>query len=51
MIHRNFHTVLKVMLKLSADIIKSDANYNDDVPDYILNNPRYHPMFNVLSNV
>nr|KAJ0198482.1 hypothetical protein LSAT_V11C700376310 [Lactuca sativa] len=42
----NFHTVLKVMLKLSADIIKSDANYNDDVPDYILNNPRYHPMFN-----
>ncbi|CAI9287724.1 unnamed protein product [Lactuca saligna] len=44
-IHRHFHTVLKAVLKLSADIIKPDANYNDDVPEYILNNPRYYPMF------
>ncbi|CAH1445357.1 unnamed protein product [Lactuca virosa] len=44
-IHRHFHIVLKVVLKLSADIIKPDANYNDDVPEYILNKPRYYPMF------
>nr|KAJ0212679.1 hypothetical protein LSAT_V11C400165520 [Lactuca sativa] len=44
-IHRHFHTVLEAVLKLSADIIKPDANYNDDVPAYILNNPRYYPMF------
>ena len=50
-IHRHFHTVLEAVLKLSADIIKPDANYNDDVPEYILNNPRYYPMFKVLSNV
>ncbi|CAH1445358.1 unnamed protein product [Lactuca virosa] len=42
---RHFHIVLKVVLKLSADIIKPDANYNDDVPEYILNKPRYYPMF------
>ncbi|CAI9298162.1 unnamed protein product [Lactuca saligna] len=24
---------------------QADANYNDDVPEYILNNPRYYPMF------
>nr|KAJ0205939.1 hypothetical protein LSAT_V11C500290280 [Lactuca sativa] len=30
MIHRHFHTVLEAVLKLSADIIKPDANYNDD---------------------
>nr|KAJ0190043.1 hypothetical protein LSAT_V11C800413860 [Lactuca sativa] len=45
MIHRHFHTVLEVVLKLSVDIIKPDANYNDDVPEYILNKPRYYPMF------
>nr|KAJ0202523.1 hypothetical protein LSAT_V11C500264830 [Lactuca sativa] len=50
-IHRHFHTVLKAVLKLSAGIIKPDANYNDDVPEFILNNPRYYPMFKVLSNV
>nr|KAJ0194111.1 hypothetical protein LSAT_V11C800435240 [Lactuca sativa] len=44
-IHRNFHIVLEVVLKLSADIIKPDANYNDDVPRYILNKLRYYPMF------
>ncbi|CAI9262654.1 unnamed protein product [Lactuca saligna] len=44
-IHRHFHTVLEAMLKLSDDIIKPDANYNDHVPKYILNNPRYYPMF------
>ncbi|CAI9269664.1 unnamed protein product [Lactuca saligna] len=44
-IHRHFHTVLEAVLKLSADIIKPDTNYNDDVPEYILNKPRYYPMF------
>ncbi|CAI9285640.1 unnamed protein product [Lactuca saligna] len=45
-IHRHFHTVLEAVLKLSADIIKPDANYNDDVPEYILNNPRFDEAFN-----
>nr|KAJ0190582.1 hypothetical protein LSAT_V11C800418470 [Lactuca sativa] len=44
-IHRHFHTVLEAVLKLSVDIIKPYANYNDDVPEYILNNPQYYPMF------
>ncbi|CAI9302584.1 unnamed protein product [Lactuca saligna] len=44
-IHRHFHTVLAVVLKMSADIITPAANYNDEVPEYILNNPRYYPMF------
>nr|KAJ0215989.1 hypothetical protein LSAT_V11C300139380 [Lactuca sativa] len=44
-IHKHFHTVLEPVLKLSADIIKPDANYNDDVPKYILNKPQYYPMF------
>ncbi|CAH1446575.1 unnamed protein product [Lactuca virosa] len=44
-IHMHFHIVLKAVLKLSADIIKPDANYNDDVLEYILNKPRYYPMF------
>nr|KAJ0197218.1 hypothetical protein LSAT_V11C700380120 [Lactuca sativa] len=44
-IHMHFHIVLEAMLKLSADIIKPDANYNDDVPEYILNKPWYYPMF------
>ncbi|KAJ0882785.1 putative harbinger transposase-derived nuclease domain-containing protein [Helianthus annuus] len=44
-IHRHFHAVLAAVLKMSADIIKPSANYNDDVPDYILNNPRYYPIF------
>ncbi|KAF5769902.1 putative harbinger transposase-derived nuclease domain-containing protein [Helianthus annuus] len=30
---------------MSADIIKPSANYNDDVPAYILDNPRYYPIF------
>ncbi|KAJ9561868.1 hypothetical protein OSB04_007028 [Centaurea solstitialis] len=44
-IHRHFHKGLKVVLKLSADIIKPNANYNEVVPAHILNNPRYFPMF------
>ncbi|CAI9287741.1 unnamed protein product [Lactuca saligna] len=48
-IHRHFHTVLEAVLKLSADIIKPDTNYNNDVPEFILNKPRYYPMFKVLS--
>nr|KAJ0213570.1 hypothetical protein LSAT_V11C400227530 [Lactuca sativa] len=42
---KHFHTVLEVVLKLSVDIIKPDANYNDDVLEYILSNPQYYPMF------
>ncbi|CAI9298996.1 unnamed protein product [Lactuca saligna] len=49
-IHRHFHTVLEAVLKLSADIIKPDVNYNDDVPEYILNKPRYYPMFKMLED-
>nr|KAJ0219376.1 hypothetical protein LSAT_V11C300141300 [Lactuca sativa] len=44
-IHKHFHIVLEAVLKLSADIIKPNANYNDDVPEYILYKPRYYPMF------
>ncbi|CAI9294005.1 unnamed protein product [Lactuca saligna] len=44
-IHRHFHIVLADVLKMSADIIRPAANYNDEVPEYILNNPRYYPMF------
>ncbi|KAL4582191.1 hypothetical protein LXL04_006733 [Taraxacum kok-saghyz] len=32
-------------VKMSAVIIKPDENYNQNVPDYILNNPRYYPIF------
>ncbi|CAI9277715.1 unnamed protein product [Lactuca saligna] len=49
-IHRHFHTVLKAVLKLSANIIKPDANYNDDVPEYILNNPRKFGRFDEAFN-
>ncbi|CAI9269594.1 unnamed protein product [Lactuca saligna] len=41
----HFHTILTVVLKMSADIIRPAVNYNDEVPEYILNNPRYYPMF------
>ncbi|GKA55381.1 putative nuclease HARBI1 isoform X1 [Tanacetum coccineum] len=44
-IHRHFHKVLKAVLKLSGDIIKPNANYNEEVPPQILNNSRYYPMF------
>ncbi|KAI3773729.1 hypothetical protein L1987_48259 [Smallanthus sonchifolius] len=44
-IHRHFYRVLTAVLKMSADIIKPAANYNDDVPAYIFNNARYYPMF------
>ncbi|KAL4583406.1 hypothetical protein LXL04_007977 [Taraxacum kok-saghyz] len=44
-ISRDFHMVLEVVLKMSAVIIKPDDNYNDKVPDHILNNPRYYPFF------
>ena len=30
---------------MSAVIIKPDENYNQNVPDYILNIPRYYPIF------
>ncbi|XP_024966475.1 uncharacterized protein LOC112506566 [Cynara cardunculus var. scolymus] len=42
-IHGHFHAVLKVMLKLGADIIKPNANYKENVPVHILNNSRYYP--------
>lgn len=44
-IHRHFHTVLKAVLKLSGDIIRPNANYNEEVPPQILNDSRYYPMF------
>ncbi|KAM0058325.1 putative harbinger transposase-derived nuclease domain-containing protein [Helianthus debilis subsp. tardiflorus] len=44
-IHRHFYRVLAAVLRMSADIIKPAANYNDDVPAHILDNPRYYPMF------
>ncbi|KAI3684070.1 hypothetical protein L2E82_49972 [Cichorium intybus] len=44
-IHRHFHKVLKAVLRMSSDIINPAANYNEQVPEYILNNPRYYPMF------
>ncbi|KAI3771087.1 hypothetical protein L6452_02241 [Arctium lappa] len=44
-IHRHFHAVLQAVLRLSADIIKPNATYNEDVPVHILTNPRYYPMF------
>ncbi|KAL4586007.1 hypothetical protein LXL04_010637 [Taraxacum kok-saghyz] len=44
-IHRHFHLVLGAVLRMSADTIKPVDNYNDVVPDYILNNRRYYPMF------
>ncbi|KAJ9556781.1 LOW QUALITY PROTEIN: hypothetical protein OSB04_011395 [Centaurea solstitialis] len=42
---RHFHKVLKVVLKLSVDIIKPNANYNEVVPAHILNTHRFFPMF------
>ena len=50
-IHRHFHLVLGAVLRMSADTIKPVDNYNDVVPDYILNNRRYYPMFKVYFNV
>ncbi|GJT02439.1 putative nuclease HARBI1 isoform X1 [Tanacetum coccineum] len=44
-IHRHFYKVLKAVLRLSADIIKPNASYNEQVPPQILNNPRYYPFF------
>nr|KAJ0207751.1 hypothetical protein LSAT_V11C500252800 [Lactuca sativa] len=44
-IHRHFHKVLDVVVNLSKGIIKPNANYNDTIPEYILNNPRYYPYF------
>ncbi|KAL4580225.1 hypothetical protein LXL04_016410 [Taraxacum kok-saghyz] len=44
-VHRHFYAVLAAVLKMSADLIKPAGNYNDVVPNYILNNRRYYPMF------
>lgn len=44
-IHRHFHKVLDAVLRMSVDIIKPASNYNEDTPQYILNNPRYYPYF------
>ncbi|KAJ9543555.1 hypothetical protein OSB04_023262 [Centaurea solstitialis] len=44
-VSRHFHTVLTVVLKLSANIIKPNANYNEVVPTHILNKSRYYPAF------
>nr|KAJ0210737.1 hypothetical protein LSAT_V11C400210600 [Lactuca sativa] len=43
--NRHFHTILATVLKMSVNIIKPTTNYNDVVPEYILNNPNYYPMF------
>nr|KAJ0193071.1 hypothetical protein LSAT_V11C800389510 [Lactuca sativa] len=45
-IHRHFHKALDVVVNLSKDIIKPNANYNKTIPGHILNNPRYYPYFN-----
>ncbi|XP_023741115.1 uncharacterized protein LOC111889213 [Lactuca sativa] len=42
---RHFHKVLDVVVNLSKDIIKPNANYNETIPEHILNNPRYYPYF------
>ncbi|CAI9269987.1 unnamed protein product [Lactuca saligna] len=44
-VHRHFHKVLDVVVNLSKDIIKPKANYNEAIPEHILNNPRYYPYF------
>nr|KAJ0198186.1 hypothetical protein LSAT_V11C700348180 [Lactuca sativa] len=46
-IHRHFHKVLDVVVNLSKYIIKANANYNETIPEHILNNPRYtyYPYF------
>ncbi|CAI9295527.1 unnamed protein product [Lactuca saligna] len=44
-IHIIFHKVLDVVVNLSKDIIKPDANYNKTILEHILNNPRYYPLF------
>uniref|UniRef100_A0A251U029 DUF8040 domain-containing protein n=1 Tax=Helianthus annuus TaxID=4232 RepID=A0A251U029_HELAN len=31
-IHRHFYKVMAAVLKMSANIIKPSANYNDEVP-------------------
>nr|GEV29377.1 costunolide synthase [Tanacetum cinerariifolium]GEV30302.1 costunolide synthase [Tanacetum cinerariifolium] len=48
-IHRHFYKVLKAVLRLSADIIKPNASYNEQVPQQILNNPRYYLFFKNLN--
>ncbi|KAJ9553150.1 hypothetical protein OSB04_017195 [Centaurea solstitialis] len=50
-VYRHFSIVLAAVMKMSADMIKSAANYDDDIPEYVLNNPRYYPMLKVLSYV
>nr|KAJ0206815.1 hypothetical protein LSAT_V11C500294150 [Lactuca sativa] len=40
-----FHKVLDVVVNQSKDIIKPNANYNETIPEHILNNPRYYPYF------
>ena len=47
-VSRHFHAVLKAVLKLSADIIQPNANYNEETPTHILTNNRYYPMFKVI---
>ncbi|CAI9270180.1 unnamed protein product [Lactuca saligna] len=44
-IHRHFHKVLDVVVNLSKDIIKPNANYNETISEYILNNPWYYPFY------
>ncbi|CAI9269988.1 unnamed protein product [Lactuca saligna] len=48
-VHRHFHKVLDVVVNLSKDIIKPKANYNEAIPEHILNNPRYYPYFKVVT--
>ena len=43
------YKVLKAVLRLSADIIKPNASYNEEVSPQILNSPRYYPFFKVLN--
>ncbi|XP_023743161.2 uncharacterized protein LOC111891338 [Lactuca sativa] len=44
-IHRHFHKFLDVVVNLSKYNIKPNANYNETIPEHILNNPRYYPYF------
>nr|KAJ0200882.1 hypothetical protein LSAT_V11C600324110 [Lactuca sativa] len=41
-IHKHFHKVLDVVVILSKDIIKPNANYNETIPEHILNKPRLY---------
>lgn len=47
-IHRHFYTLFKAELKLSKDIIKPKANFNEEVSSQFLNNSRYYLILKVF---